>query len=183
MDAPPQLPVETGLDGVEVRVRGLRTTLLGRLIGRLPRGTPILVSVWTAAGLLSLWNDLFALAIVLLTLALVPAVAVVRELLADGDPSTFLVRIGARRLEVLLDGHPRDTTELARVGRVRVVGRHHPRLVILVADRKPLEVPMQLESLEHAAWLADTVEQAARTARATQGDAADIPRTLDHLRR
>lgn len=67
-----------------------------------------------------------------------------------------------------------------KVGRATVKGSLEPVLFVRILDAPDLEIPMQFEPPEHAAWVAAAIEHHARERRKA-GSAADVPRALRQL--
>lgn len=177
-DPPPQLPAVADLDGWRYRVRARQV----------PRW------ITAMAGLASGWG-LLALTVVLAVVPLayphvgwvvfgvIPALWLAPSLDLEGWGHDVEVFLGAYELRVSEGEGSTTRVPLVDVGRVRVLGGVQPTLEVFRAGGLPLLVPMQLEPVEHAAWLADALERAGRRARDQRGTSAEIPREILDARR
>ncbi|MCB9673780.1 MAG: hypothetical protein H6737_01610 [Alphaproteobacteria bacterium] len=176
-DAPPQLRSRTDLDGLHIKVSGRPSSVFDILsTEQAQQVTWLLVFGFTFLSISGLYLAAFVAAAMVVVARVLPHLEPTRGALETAlslTPSQLILVREEERLEIPWN----------QVGIVQVDGGSEPVISIRRAGADaPFMVPMELEPVEHAVWVAMTIEDRAKTARKQLGTAADIPRSIRRLR-
>jgi hypothetical protein len=184
---PTTIPHVSSIDSVTFTVRPYYPPQTSRFWGAMLTGAVLLLlGARTSARLflsgLVNWGDGFCLGLSAAVILGVVGAAVWARRKDRKDQRVLEIEVSSQRAEFReLDAGNivcRERAQLRDIGVVTVEGAHRPHLRLLLANRKVLDQPVEMLTVQDAQWLATLLQDAGRDARSTTGSANDVPKAL-----